>query len=1034
MSKLLKFIRFQGHSWLGIPVLLLLFILSFPVFAQQGNIKINGRILDRTTKEPIIGATVLLVKEKTGTATDSNGKFTLNAKSFPASVRVNSIGYRPVSLIVNKDSEPITIYLSEDLEALSEVVVIGYGTQKRKELTGSISSISKTTLAQPTTSFDNLLSGSVAGLNITQGGQPGSASSIRIRGGNSINAGNEPLYVVDGVILYGTSATDAGVSRVSGGLNPLAAINPNDIESIEVLKDVSATAIYGSRGSNGVIIVTTKNGKKGKDKIEYQYSVGWQQANKKLDLLNASQWAALNQEIAPTGFFNGYSNSQIAALGEGYDWQSAALRTAINQNHQISFSGGDDKTHYLISGNYTNQDGILLNTDFKRYSGRFNFDRDVLKNLKVSLNLNASKLNQNGLNTYSSYASAFSGSTPFEQIIRTSPNNPIYNADGSFNYSNTYELGDLRNGTKTSNGLSDLANTTAKNTSDALLGNFSVRYSILPNLVLKADAGTNITDSRQDYYAPSYTSGGFNTKGYASVGSRRTEIWQQEFTLNYTKQLNEDNYIDALAGYTAQKTSSEYATASSANFANEELLWNSLQSGSTAVTPTSGGYESVLNSYIGRVNYTFKKRYNLTATFRADGSSRFASNHKWGYFPSVGLSWNIHEEPFFKGIKSINDFKLRASFGTVGNQEIGDYKYEATYGTADVNDSNRNQVYSLNGNLVTGYLRTNLENPDLKWESTAAFNVGFDLSLFNSRLNFVADAYYKKTFDLLLNVPVEITTGFNSVLRNAGSLSNRGIEFEARGSIIETPNLKWSVTANIAKNINKVLDLGGQSNINNAIFVGQPLGAQYLVVFNGIVQQSDDLTKIAPPSWKTKVEAGDEKFVDQNGDKVVDQTSDRVILGTSNPDITYGFSTTLSYKSFSLFASFQGVSGNKIYNSLRQTLETPSVSYNGLSTLLDRWTTTNPSNSIPKARTTTGATYATSRFLEDGAFLRLKNISLNYTLPIKIQTNPSAKFNVFASAQNLFTWTKFTGFDPETGGGYAYPLARTISLGINVSY
>lgn len=1032
MTKLLKFTCKQVLSRYGIPVLLLLMVFPSTVFAQQKQIK--GHILDRKTNEPLIGASVFLTDKKTGAISDESGDFTVNVQSFPVTLLVNYMGYKPYRLKIYEYSKPISISLQENLDLLDEVVIVGYGTQKRKELTGSISSVSKATLSQPATSLDNLLGGAVAGMNVTQGGQPGSASSVRIRGGNSINAGNEPLYVVDGVILYGNSATDAGVSRVSGSLNPLAAINPNDIESIEVLKDVSATAIYGSRGSNGVIIVTTKNGEKGKDKIEYQYSVGWQQATKKLDLLNASQWAALNQEIAPAGFFNGYSNSQIAALGEGYDWQNAALRTAINHNHQISFSGGDDKTRYLISGNYTDQDGILLNTDFKRYSGRLNLDRDVLKNLKISLNLNASKLNQNGLNTYSSYASAFSGSTPFEQIIRTSPNNPIYNADGSFNYSNAYELGDLRNGTTTSNGLSDLANTTAKNTSDALLGNFSVRYSILPNLVLKADAGTNITDSRQDYYAPSYTSGGFNTKGYASVGSRRTEIWQQEFTLNYTKQLNENNYIDALVGYTNQKTSSEYATASSANFANEQLLWNSLQSGSTAVTPTSGGNESVLNSYIGRVNYTFKKRYNLTATFRADGSSRFASNHKWGYFPSIGLSWNVHEEPFFKGIKSINEFKLRASFGTVGNQEIGDYKYEATYGTADVNDSNRNQVYSLNGNLVTGYLRTNLENPDLKWESTAAYNVGFDVGLFNSRLSFVADAYYKKTFDLLLNVPVEITTGFNSVLRNAGSLSNRGIEFEARGSIIETQNLKWLVTANIAKNINKVLDLGGQTNINNSIFVGQPLGAQYLVVFNGIVQQSDDLTKIAPPSWKTTVEPGDEKFVNQNSDKVVDQTSDRVILGTSNPDITYGFSTTLSYKSLSLFASFQGVSGNKIYNSLRQTLETPSASYNGLATLLDRWTTTNPSNAIPKARTTTGATYATSRFLEDGAFFRLKNISLNYTLPIKIHTNPSAKFNVFASAQNLFTWTKFTGFDPETGGGYAYPLARTISLGINVSY
>ena len=1035
MTKLLKFTCMQVLFRYGIPVLLLLLLMISPsvVFAQQKQIK--GHILDRKTNEPLIGASVFLTDKKTGAISDENGDFTVNVQSLPVTLLVNYMGYKPYRLKIYEYSRPISISLQENLDLLDEVVIVGYGTQKRKELTGSISSISKATLSQPATSLDNLLGGAVAGMNVTQGGQPGSASSVRIRGGNSINAGNEPLFVVDGVILYGNNATDAGVSRISANLNPLAAINPNDIESIEVLKDVSATAIYGSRGSNGVIIITTKSGQKGKDKIEYQYSVGWQQATKKLDLLNASQWAMLNKEFDPNGFFKDYSNSAIAALGAGDDWQNAALRTAINHNHQISFSGGDDKTRYLISGNYTNQDGILLNTDFKRYTGRLNFDRDILKNLKVSLILNASKLNQNGLNTYSSYASAFSGSTPFEHILRTSPANPIYNADGNFNYSNTYELGDLRKGDVTTNALSDLANTTAQNISDALLGNFSIRYAIIPELVLKVNAGTNITNSRQNYYAPSYTSGGFTPNGYASVGSRRTDIWQYEYTLNYTKQLNENHYIDALAGYTTQSTATEYEIASATDFANEQLLWHSLQSGNTRQSPTSGGSEAVLNSVIGRVNYTFKKRYNLTATFRADGSSRFAPNNKWGYFPSVGLSWNIHEEPFLKENRSINDLKLRASFGTVGNQEIGDYKYEATYGTTNVNDANRNQIYSFNNELVVGYLRTNLENPNLKWETTAAYNVGVDLGLFNNRLSLVADAYYKKTTDLLLNTPVEITTGFNSVLRNVGSISNKGIEFEVRGAIIENDNLKWSVTANIAKNINKVLDLGlGQSNINSAIFVGHPLGAQYLIVFDGIVQQGDDISKIAPPSWKTTVEPGDEKFVNQNSDNVVNQTSDRVILGTSNPDITYGLSTTLSYKSFSLFASFQGIDGNKIYNSLRQTLETPSKSYNGLATLLGRWTSANPSNTIPKAQTTTGATYNTSRFLEDGAFVRLKNISLNYTLPVKIQSAPSTKFRVFASAQNLFTWTKFTGFDPETGGGYAYPLARTFTLGINVSY
>jgi TonB-linked SusC/RagA family outer membrane protein len=1029
MAKLLKKFHVTPNFRYEIYAAMFLLTFSFPIFAQSqhGNTKIEGRVLDERTRETIIGASVALVDEKTGTASDLEGRFTVNVRSLPVTISIQSLGYKSVELDIYEYSEPIVVYLREDLNYLGELVVVGYGAQKRKELTGAITTISKATLSQPVVSVDNLLGGSVAGMNVTQGGQPGSTFSVRIRGGNSINAGNEPLFVVDGVILYGNSSTGAGVSQVSANLNPLATINPNDIESIDVLKDVSATAIYGSRGSNGVIIITTKSGQRGKGKIDYQYSVGWQRVTNKLDLLNASEWAALNKEIDPKGVFENYTDAQIAALGEGSDWQDAALRTATNQNHQISFSGGDDKTRYLISGNYTNQDGILQNTNFKRYTGRFNFDRDVLKNLTVGLTVNASKLNQNGLNSYPTYASGFS--TPLDQIIRTSPVTPIYNADGSFNYSNVFESGDLRKGDVTTNALSDLLNTTAQNISNSLLGNFNLRYTIVSGLVFKVNASANITNTTQNFYAPAYTTGGFSANGYASVGNRRTDIWQYEYTLNYTKQLNKNHYIDALAGYTTQTTKEESSTASATDFANEQLLYHSLQSGATRQAPNSSASEALLNSVIGRVNYTFKNRYNLTATFRADGSSRFAANNKWGYFPSVGLSWNINEEDFLKANKTISDLKLRASFGTVGNQEIGNYKYAATYGTTN--------NYSFNQNLVVGYIRNNPENPDLKWEQTVAYNVGLDLSVFKSRLNFVVDAYYKKTSDLLLNVPVEISTGFSQVLRNVGNISNKGLELEVRGIIVDTKDLNWSVSANAAKNINRVLDLGGQENINNEIFSGYPLGVNYLIVYDGIVQQGNDLSKIVGPSWKTTVEPGDEKFVDRkNADanaKVVDETNDRVILGTSVPDLTYGFSTSLSYKSFSLFAAFQGVSGNKIYNLFRQSLEQPNKSYNGLATLVDRWTETNPSTAIPKARHIS-STYRTSRYLEDGAYLRLKNITLNYILPVKIASAPSAKFSLFVSAQNVFTLTKFTGYDPEIGGDASYPLARSFSLGINLSY
>jgi TonB-linked SusC/RagA family outer membrane protein len=997
-------------------------------FGQQKDVRISGTVIDEETREPVIGASVSLTSSAEGTVSDVDGRFTLVAKSFPVTVAVEYLGYRKQELDIYEYVNPIVITLRENTNFLEEVVVVGYGKQKRKELTGAVTSISKEALQSPAVSIDNLLGGAAVGLNVTQGGQPGQSFSARIRGGNSINAGNEPLFVIDGVILYGSSTEDAGVGRVSANLNPLSAISPNDIESVQVLKDISATAIYGSRGSNGVIIITTKSGRKGKDRIEYQYSFGWQDATKKLNLLNAREWAALNREIG--GPLANLSDAEIAAFGDGADWQDAALRTAGSQNHQISFSGGDEKTRYFLSGNFTDQDGILVNTDFKRYAGRLNLERDVLRNLTLSLNLNVSKLNQNGLNGYPTYANNLSN--PFEAIVRTSPANPIYAADGSFNYHNRYELGDLVKGDVTTNALSDLVSTTAQNLANTLLGNFALRYAIIPSLTLKLAAGTNIANTTQNYYAPSYTAGGFTPNGYASVGNRRNDTWQYEYTLNYVKQLTSDHYIDALAGYTTQTTRSEYATASATNFANEQVFWHSLQSGETREAAASGGSLSILNSFIGRVNYTFKGRYNLTATIRADGSSRFAPNNRWGYFPSVGLSWNLSEEAFLQDVRNLNELKLRASLGTVGNQEIGDYKYEATYATVDANER-RNQVYAFGDELIVGYVRSNLENPDLKWEQTAAYNIGLDAGLFNHRLNIVADVYYKKTTDLLLNTPTSIATGFKSVLRNVGSVSNKGLELEVNGSLISRRKVQWTVSANVAKNVNKVLELApGQDNINNSIFVGQPLGVNYLIDFDGIVQKEDDVSKIVGPSWKAAVESGDERFVNQNGDDVVDD-ADRVFLGTSTPDITYGLSTTFTYRDFTLFAAFQGVSGNRIYNTLRQSLEQPNKAYNGLATLLDRWTPENPSKDIPKARAVS-STYATSRYLEDGSYLRLKNVTLSYNLPVRIAAAPSARFRLFLSGQNLLTLTHFTGYDPETGGNVVYPLSKTVSLGVNLSY
>lgn len=1034
MIKIIRFLKSKKQLLCvnkHVYVLLGILMFSCSVYSQT---TISGYVIDEKTKEPLIGTSVVLKSTTRGTFTDTDGSFSFRISNpLPITLSVALVGYKSQEIDVYEANEPIVIALSEDLNYLNEVVVVGYGTQKRKELTGAISSVPKESLSQIATSFDGLLGGAVSGLNVAQSsGQPGTTSNIRIRGGNSVNGGNEPLYVIDGVIIYNdNSSTNIGISRAAGALNPLAALNPSDIESIEILKDVSASAIYGSRGANGVIIVTTKSGKKGKTNIEYQYSVGWQQTHKKLDLMNARQWGELYLEIASDENIQetGLTADKVAQLGTGTNWQDAALRTATTQNHQLSISGGDEKSRYLISGNFNDQDGILLNTNFKRYSGRFNFERDLFSNFVVGLNVTASRMEQNGLSDYSGlYVNGISNSLDY--VLRIPQVVPIYNEDGSFNYNNPFEKGDLRFGDRTVNAISDLVNTVSQTKNNSLIGSFYAKYTITPSLIAKFSAGTNLSNTTQNFFAPSSSAAGFLSKGYGSVGNKTSDSWQFEYTLNYTKQFNKEHFLDVLAGYTTQTTNIEYAIASASNFSNEQLSYHNLQGGSTLLASSSGGSESILNSVLGRVNYSFRGKYNLTATLRADGSSRFAQNQKWGYFPSLGLSWNISEESFLKNNTTIDDLKLRGSLGTVGNQEIGDYRYEATYAT---------KIYSFNNKLVTAYARGNAENPDLKWEKTSQYNLGADLNLFKRRLGFVIDAYYKKTSDLLLDVPVEITTGFGTMLKNVGNVTNKGLEFAVIGNIVETKDLGLNLSANIAKNVNEVTSLGNLDYFlsgNTIIKKGEALGSFYGVVFDGIVQEDDDLSKIPAPSWKPNVEPGDVKYVDQNNDNKITQDEDRVVLGSVQPDFIYGFSTTVRYKSLSLFAAFQGSKGNQIANLLRQDLESPSTSYNVLASLVDRWTPENRSNTIPKA-SVTSATWLDSRYIEDASFLRLKNVTLSYTIPIKVAGAAQTKLRIFATGQNLLTFTKYKGYDPEVASGIdsgAYPTARTFSFGVNISY
>ncbi|OAV68468.1 Outer membrane cobalamin receptor protein, SusC/RagA family [Bacteroidales bacterium Barb6] len=1059
MVKLWKFIYRDVHFPSRIQMLFLIAILSLPAFAQQRN-RIEGVVVDEKTQEPVIGAEVLLVNEKKGTISDTNGKFAVVARSFPATVSVSFIGYKTLDVTVYEYTEPITVKLSENLRLLDEVVVIGYGTQKRKELTGAISSVSQIALSQQTLSFDKALGGAVAGLSVTQSsGQPGATSSIRIRGSNSITGGNEPLYVIDGLIVYNdNSSTRTGIGtgssgvggggggggKFDGGLNPLTSINSADIESIEVLKDVSATAIYGARGANGVIVITTKKGKRGHSNINYQGTYSSQKISKKLELLNADEWAALYQEIDENGNnpYTQYPGNHLQS-DAGTDWQSALLQTGATQSHQLSLSGGGEDYRYLISGNYNSQEGIIRNTGVNRYVGRINLDKDVFKKLNAGVNLTAAQSVQQGLTNLTGNESAGRVAGTFDYALRIPSVIPIYTGDGDYNYANPFETGDMRIGNRTINPLSDLLNSTVETQNTSILGNFYAQYSILPSLVAKVNAGVNLNHTTQNFYAPSTAAVGLLVNGFASIGNKSYNSNLFEFTLNYKEKFNDIHSLEVLGGYTKQRTKVEYSTSSSSNFTNEVLTYHNLASAATLITPTSGGFEAILNSVLGRVNYSLLERYNFSATFRADGSSRFAPGHQWGYFPSVGASWNIDQEPFF-GKNAVSSLKLRGSAGRVGNQEIGNYLDARTY-------TPRN--YSFGNQIVVGYTMTNYGNGELKWESTAQYNVGLDAGLWKDRLSVTIDAYYKKTYDLLVNLPVERTTGLRTKTVNIGDLSNKGIELSINAKLIERKDLNWTLLANISKNVNRILKLGvnsfAVSGVNGTqahiVQEGEALGSFYGYVFDGLVQQ-DEVSSVAVPGWVDGVKAGDAKYVNQNGDKVID-TSDKTILGNVHPDFTYGFASSLQYKAFDLSASFQGSQGNHLYNALRHNLETPTQTYNASKVLVNRWTPTHTNTIVPRAQASSYVNLD-SRYIEDASYLRMKDITLGYALPLKSAFFASTQARVFVSGQNLLTLTNYTGYDPEASRNGndesseltqgvdlgAYPTAKSFLVGINITF
>lgn len=976
---------------------------------------VSGTVTDGQSGETLPGVNVIVKGTTIGTSTNSEGAFKLTVESLQDTLVVSYVGYQTREVPINGRTE-IDISLVAQAVAGEELVVIGYGEVEKRDLTGSVSSVSEedfNTGAQA--NVDQLIQGRIPGVQMTQtSGEPGARASIRIRGTNSITAGNEPLYVIDGM---------------PGA--PLNALNPGDVESIEVLKDASATAIYGSRGANGVILITTKQGETGDISVSYNGSVGSQEVANKLDLMNGGEYMTfINGIREDQGQPPPFSQQEIDAIGGGTDWQDAIFRNALVQDHQISFSGGSGEgTRYYISANYYGQEGIIVSSNMKRYGARMNISHSTDKfDFGVNLNTTVVQNDYVPLGTGINIGAGVMGST-----LQMDPVLPVRNEDGEYAESPTQDL----------NNPLALAQTTYHDLeTNRTFGNAYVEYSILDNLSARVNFGSNRSIRRDDDYNTKVTKVGQLDNGLAHIGENESSDYLAEFTLNYDATIDESHDINAVAGYTYQVFINRGFDATSRDFPTDAFRTNNLSAGNTELyTQGSGKTKNQLLSWLGRVNYTYQDRYLATVSFRIDGSSRFGTDNQYGYFPSMALGWRISDEPFFPETDLFSDLKLRASYGVTGNQEIGNYNSLVLLGT--VGDA------IFNGGRQVSIAPFQLANPNLKWETTEQFNIGLDFGLWEDRITGTLDYFVNNTYDLLLNLPIPRTSGFDTSLQNVGDTENSGFEL-----MLDSRNLSgdfaWSTTFNFATVENKVTNLGElpfilqgglafQSDFT-ILREGDPINAYWGYQVDGIFQSQQEIDGSAQPG----AEPGDLRFRDISGDGAI-TSDDRTILGDPFPDVTLGLNNNFGYKGFTLDVFLESRLGYEMLNFSRLESETPIQSLrNRQAYVLDRWTLEDPSTEHPSFVNYDRSFAVNSRVVEDASFLRLKNVRLSYTFPSSVNLGGVSSLSVYASAQNLVTITDYSGYDPDVssfGDGYSnirldyntYPLARIYTLGINLN-
>lgn len=1022
--------------------------LLFLVISYAQNTTITGKITDEKDGTPIIGATV---KSKGGKATvisQADGTFSIKVEPGIKVLIISFIGY--LDKEVSIEGSNLSITLSQSSQSLSEVLVVGYGTKLKRDITGAIVKVGAKELNNtPVTSFESAIQGRASGVYVQQqNGKLGQGINIRIRGASSVSAGNEPLYVVDGMPVLTNDLSSNGAQT-----NPLSDININDIQSIEILKDASATAIFGSRGANGVVIITTKKGVNGTSKIELGYYTGFQKPTGKREFLDAKQFVdytlraadgAANYEYG-LGYYEtledaiadwrSYAESRLTRYSAGNedwrdakvntDWQEQAFQDAPISQYDLNFSGGNEKTKFYASGQYLDQTGIMVRNSYKRYNGRVNIDHKVKDWLSVGMNMSFSRSQNDRISNDNQF------STPL-QIVALSPITPIIDPRTGLPSGAL----DLETGAPNTNypvyynPLLSVDGSSYKTLVNRTLGNFYGLINFTKSLSFRSELGVDQLNQTEEAYYGTVTArntGVPNGSGFYSSDQLLNVNTNNYF--QFTKIFKENHSLDVVGGMSFQKTTSASSLADGEVFPSDS--YKKLSSAASKVDATSGGSSNTLLSYFLRVNYKFRDKYLIALSDRYDGSSRFGVNERWGSFPAASVGWILSEEKFMQKIDWINFLKVKASYGSNGNEGIPDF---ASRG-----------LYSGDGAYggAAGQKPSQIANPDLKWESTSGMDLGLVANFFNSRIGIDVDYYQRKTKDLLLNVEIPGTSGFATQFRNIGNLENKGVEFTINTVNIDSRNLKWTSTINFAANKNKVTNLGGQvlgSDVNKAK-EGLPLGIFFSKEFAGADPNNGD----ALYYLNTVKEDG---TLDRTTTNDYNAAQD-VVIGDPNPDFIYGFGNTVTYKGIDFDVLLQGVSGNQIYNGGGQYMSASGSNGfdNQTTDQLGYWDKPGDVSMVPEPRMFyANGTNPSSRYISTGSYLRVKAVTLGYNLPSKfINRLKIEKARIYARAQNLFTITKYEGWDPEVNSDYqvsninqaqdfySAPQLKTIVFGINIT-